>query len=208
MIPVVAAVIVNRDNEYLLCRRPLEKRHGGMWEFPGGKVNENETKEEALVREVREELGVSCVVGASMGSYPDTDSPYQIYYYKVAIREEPKLLEHMELGWFDLDRIYSTRHELTPSGDLFVWNMKSPSLEDASDVDIRNTLTSEPSWMMDIHRFLADARKRTERMEKDLLALEEPAEAAKDLLRMAIAGMNEAAAGMKEVIEQWKEENG
>ncbi|QDH13876.1 (deoxy)nucleoside triphosphate pyrophosphohydrolase [Formicincola oecophyllae] len=56
---VVAAVLVNDHNEVLLATRPASKSHAGLWEFPGGKVEQNESPEEALCRELREELGLS-----------------------------------------------------------------------------------------------------------------------------------------------------
>jgi len=57
LVLVVAAVVV-RGDRVLLSRRPPGKHLAGLWEFPGGKVEEGETPEEALVREVREEVGV------------------------------------------------------------------------------------------------------------------------------------------------------
>ena len=56
MIEVVAAVIV-RGDEILIAQRPPQKDQGGLWEFPGGKINEGETHQAALKREIREELG-------------------------------------------------------------------------------------------------------------------------------------------------------
>lgn len=55
---VVAAALVDRDNRVLLAQRPEGKSLAGLWEFPGGKLNPNETPEQALVRELKEELGV------------------------------------------------------------------------------------------------------------------------------------------------------
>jgi len=55
---VVAAALVDPDNHVLIARRPAGKPMAGLWEFPGGKVNEGETPEAALVRELREELGI------------------------------------------------------------------------------------------------------------------------------------------------------
>ncbi len=56
---VVAATLVNDDNEVLLAQRPEGKRLAGKWEFPGGKVEAGESPEEALVRELEEELGIT-----------------------------------------------------------------------------------------------------------------------------------------------------
>lgn len=55
---VVAAALINDNDEVLLAQRPKGKRLAGKWEFPGGKVEKNESPEGALVRELKEELGV------------------------------------------------------------------------------------------------------------------------------------------------------
>ena len=55
---VTACALVDRDGRVLLARRPPGKQFAGLWEFPGGKVEQGETAEAALVRELREELGV------------------------------------------------------------------------------------------------------------------------------------------------------
>ena len=56
MINVVAAVIQNDDGKILIAQRNLKKSQGGLWEFPGGKIEPNESREEAIVREIKEEL--------------------------------------------------------------------------------------------------------------------------------------------------------
>lgn len=56
---VVAAALVNSQNEVLLAQRPEGKRLAGKWEFPGGKVEQNESPEEALIRELNEELDIT-----------------------------------------------------------------------------------------------------------------------------------------------------
>lgn len=58
MLFVVAAALVDRDNRVLIAERPQGKSLAGMWEFPGGKLAEGETPEEALVRELKEELSI------------------------------------------------------------------------------------------------------------------------------------------------------
>ncbi len=55
---VVAAALVDRDNRVLLAQRPEGKSLAGLWEFPGGKLDAGETPEQALVRELKEELGI------------------------------------------------------------------------------------------------------------------------------------------------------
>jgi 8-oxo-dGTP diphosphatase len=56
---VVAAALTDDEGRFLLQRRPAGKQHGGLWEFPGGKVETGETPRAALVREVNEELGIA-----------------------------------------------------------------------------------------------------------------------------------------------------
>ena len=63
MLRVVCAVIANRVGEYLLCQRPEGKSQAGLWEFPGGKIDAGESAQQALVRELQEELGCSVSVG-------------------------------------------------------------------------------------------------------------------------------------------------
>src|SRR5690348_7019902 len=60
---VVAAAIINDKNEVLLAERPKGKRLPGKWEFPGGKVESHESPEQALVRELHEELGIEVKAG-------------------------------------------------------------------------------------------------------------------------------------------------
>lgn len=55
---VVACAVLDRDGRILMCQRPNNKSHAGLWEFPGGKVEEGETPEQALRRELWEELSI------------------------------------------------------------------------------------------------------------------------------------------------------
>jgi len=64
MLLVSAAALIDAGGRVLVQRRPPHGEHGGLWEFPGGKLDSGETPEQALVRELREELGVNVDVGA------------------------------------------------------------------------------------------------------------------------------------------------
>jgi len=98
---VLAAVIVRQDR-WLLCRRPVHKRHGGCWEFPGGKLESGEDLAAAASRELREELGVDVThVGDVLFTRDDDGSPFVIEFTTVTIRGEPQALEHSELRWCD-----------------------------------------------------------------------------------------------------------
>ncbi len=99
-VPVVAAVI-RRDGRYLLCRRPAEKRHGGPWEFPGGKMRSGETRMDAIRRELTEELGLQTTkLGEPLFSASDEGAPFVIEFVDTMVAGEPVLREHSELGWF------------------------------------------------------------------------------------------------------------
>ena len=96
---VVAAVIA-RDERLLVCQRPLHKRHGGLWEFPGGKVEPPESDAEALRRELHEELGVGVTsVGAERFSVHDDGSPFLIVFVPTQVSGEPTCHEHIALRW-------------------------------------------------------------------------------------------------------------
>jgi len=104
-IPVVAAVI-RRDASYLVCRRPLDKRHGGLWEFPGGKVQDGETRDDALRRELTEELGIETTgTGAVLYSAADDGSGYVIDFIETVAEGVPVLHEHSEMGWFTAEEL-------------------------------------------------------------------------------------------------------
>jgi len=62
IIPVLAALIKNKKGEFLIARRKVALSNGGKWEFPGGKLLANETPEECLAREIKEEMGIDVEV--------------------------------------------------------------------------------------------------------------------------------------------------
>lgn len=97
-----------------MCERPAEKRHGGMWEFPGGKVESDESDFEAVERELEEELGVRVrEVGPVLFSINDPGSHFVIEFLPVEIEGEPRCLEHSALAWVAEDELLSVA--LAPS---------------------------------------------------------------------------------------------
>ena len=107
MTEVVAALIWDRDL-FLICQRPAHKARGLLWEFVGGKVEQGETKEEALRRECREELDIELSVRDVfmdvVHEYPDLTVHLTLFNASVA-SGEPKLLEHNALAWITPDEI-------------------------------------------------------------------------------------------------------
>ena len=106
----VVAALIWRGDRFLACQRPVHKARGLLWEFVGGKVEPGETKEEALVRECREELGVTVRVGEVFTElthvYPDLTVHFTLFH--AAIPEgEPRKLEHNDLRWITVGEMYA-----------------------------------------------------------------------------------------------------
>ena len=108
MIRVVAGVLV-QGGSVLVCRRPPGGAHPGKWEFPGGKVEPGETLEQALSREIREELGVAATVGAEIRRITHryaARSPVEIHFFTIERIEGDLVNQHFaEVRWQPLGRL-------------------------------------------------------------------------------------------------------
>ena len=98
---VVAALIWDND-KFMICQRPAHKDRGLLWEFVGGKVEPDETKRQALIRECKEELDILLSVGDVfmdvVHEYPDLT--VHLTLFNAAIAEgEPQKLEHNDIQW-------------------------------------------------------------------------------------------------------------
>jgi mutator protein MutT len=115
----VIAAVVTRQDRFLVCQRPPHKRHGGLWEFPGGKCEPGETDTDAIGRELREELGVDVLaVGDEAFAINDPGSPFRIAFLPVTIEGEPVCHEHTALRWGRLAEL--AQLPLAPSDRRFV----------------------------------------------------------------------------------------
>jgi 8-oxo-dGTP pyrophosphatase MutT (NUDIX family) len=115
----VLAAVIQRDERLLVCQRPHQKRHGGLWEFPGGKLKDRETDLEAARRELQEELGVHVTdVGPVERSVKDPGSDFVIEFLPVTIQGEPRCLEHEALAWKREEELLDL--ELAPSDRRYV----------------------------------------------------------------------------------------
>ncbi|AHL76582.1 hypothetical protein CH92_16345 [Stutzerimonas stutzeri] len=101
---VAAGVIRCSDGRVLIARRPLDKHQGGLWEFPGGKVEEGETTEAALVRELAEELGIGVTAARPLiqvrHDYPDKQVLLDVWEVS-AFTGEPHGAEGQPLAWVE-----------------------------------------------------------------------------------------------------------
>jgi 8-oxo-dGTP diphosphatase len=101
---VAAAALVDADGRVLLQKRAAGRQMAGLWEFPGGKVEEGETPEGALVRELREELGIeteqACLAPAAFASAPLGDGHLLLLLYiGRKWRGNPEALDAEALRW-------------------------------------------------------------------------------------------------------------
>ena len=107
MTDVVAALIWEGDR-FLACQRPANKARGLLWEFVGGKLEPGETREEALIRECREELDITVeprdVFMEVIHEYPDLTVRLTLFN-AVIVRGTPKALEHNEIRWITTAQI-------------------------------------------------------------------------------------------------------
>lgn len=104
----VVAARIQEGDRFLLCQRPEDKKRGLMWEFPGGKVEPGETKEEALIREISEELDCKIAVDGFLNAveyaYPDITVHLSLFRCHV-VAGVPQKLEHKDVRWISPEEI-------------------------------------------------------------------------------------------------------
>jgi len=115
MTEVVAALIWKGD-KFMICQRPANKARALLWEFVGGKVESGETKEEALIRECKEELdiilSVDDVFMDVVHEYPDLKVHLTLFNATIA-KGEPQKLEHNDIKWITTSEI--SNYEFCPA---------------------------------------------------------------------------------------------
>ncbi len=115
----VLAAVIQRGDDFLICQRPHHKRHAGLWEFPGGKLEPNESLLDAAKRELFEELGVTTIeVHPPLLAVADPGSVFVIEFVPTVIEGDPACLEHAALRWAPLDDLPAL--PLAPSDRRFV----------------------------------------------------------------------------------------
>lgn len=105
---IVVGICRGEDDKLLIALRPDEKMLGGLWEFPGGKVEEGESRKEALIRELREELGVEVEVNSRLTELKHAYSHFRITMNAYLCRitnGEPRPKESKELRWISADEL-------------------------------------------------------------------------------------------------------
>lgn len=120
MINVVAAIITNEEGKVLITQRNLQKSQGGLWEFPGGKIEPNETRENAIIREIKEELTIDIKVDGyfdeKVFNYPEKD--INLIALKCSkVNGNIKLMEHEDYKWVASSEL--KKFEFAPA-DMFI----------------------------------------------------------------------------------------
>ena len=125
MTEVVAALIWDQ-NKFMICQRSAHKTRGLLWEFVGGKVEPEETKEQALIRECQEELAVTLRVGDVfmdvVHEYPDLTVHLTLFNATVS-EGTPQMLEHNDIRWITVDEI--DRYAFCPADDEILKKLKN-----------------------------------------------------------------------------------
>ncbi len=114
----VVAALIWKNNKFMICQRPAHKARGLLWEFVGGKVELGETKEQALIRECKEELNVLLSVGDVFMDvihvYPDITVHLTLFNAIIA-EGEPQKLEHNDIKWITPSEI--PNYEFCPADE-------------------------------------------------------------------------------------------
>lgn len=96
----VVAAVIEREGRVLVAQRAPKNRHGGMWEFPGGKVERGESDIDALKRELLEELGLRLIrAEAPLAELHDPGSQFLIVFLPVVVDGQPECREHAATFW-------------------------------------------------------------------------------------------------------------
>ena len=125
----VVAAVVRRYGRLLVCQRPAHKRHGGLWEFPGGKLEAGESTFEGARRELLEELGVVVrSVDELEFASQDPGSEFVIEFHPVEIDGDPKCREHPALAWVTPEELLTL--PLAPSDRAFAVHLNAVEREE------------------------------------------------------------------------------
>jgi len=124
---VVACALINEYGKVLINERPVGKDYAGYWEFPGGKVDESETPEEAIIRELKEEINID-VTGSCLAPLSFTEKQYDNYYVVVLLyvcrrwNGHIMPMEEQELAWVSPKEI--DNFNLLPADKSFFANLR------------------------------------------------------------------------------------
>ena len=121
----VVAALIWQGERFMICQRPAHKARGMLWEFVGGKVEPGESKEQALVRECREELAVEVAVGDIFlevtHTYPDITVHLTLFHASI-VQGVPQKLEHNDIRCITVDEI--PKYEFCPADEVILQKLR------------------------------------------------------------------------------------
>lgn len=123
-IKVAVAIIIDNQQRILVTQRPLDVPQGGCWEFPGGKLEANETPEQALIREIKEEVGIEVkqctLLGEIEHQYPDKLVQLIVFHVSEFLGTASRLEGQLDLKWVSRD-LLNTDH--FPDANKAIFNL-------------------------------------------------------------------------------------
>lgn len=121
----VVAALIWQGERFMICQRPAHKARGMLWEFVGGKVEPGESKEQALVRECREELAVEVAAGDIFlevtHTYPDITVHLTLFHASI-VQGVPQKLEHNDIRYITVDEI--PKYEFCPADEVILQKLR------------------------------------------------------------------------------------
>lgn len=121
---VAVGIITDIDQNILITRRPLDAPHGGCWEFPGGKLEANEEPINALIREIKEEVGLQVLNYRYLGEVNQSDDNHMIsllvYHVNQHQGEATRLENQMDLRWVGIEALNNFQF---PAANHFIIKM-------------------------------------------------------------------------------------
>ena len=122
----VVAALIWQGNKFMICQRPAHKARGLLWEFVGGKVEPGETKEQALIRECKEELNVLLSVGDVfmdvIHEYPDLTVHLTLFNATIA-DGKPQRLEHNDIQWITPSKM--SNYQFCPADEAILKKLQN-----------------------------------------------------------------------------------
>ena len=125
MINVVAAIIKNKNDQILIAQRNLKKSQGGLWEFPGGKIEKGETQEQAIIREIKEELDMDIKIDSYYDEkiYEYPEKTIKLIALKCTmVQNKYNVLEHENIKWNKIEEF--DNYNFAPADIYFVEKIK------------------------------------------------------------------------------------
>ena len=124
LITVASVALINTDNQILIAQRPKKKHLTGLWEFPGGKVEKNESPENALIREIKEELDVNinqkCIAPLTFSEFNYKEFNLLLLLYVCRRWDgEPKSMENNHIKWVYANKL--REYNMPPADDSLIY---------------------------------------------------------------------------------------